>query len=146
MNRKLLGSVIALSMLLIGAASVQASTRVSALPPRPTPVPTATPIAPVYAAAGSFIKLTVETPVSGLWTVVEWQDAIGNWHPVVGWLGTLEPDGTKTWWVAPADRGKGPFRWLVYVQRDGQLWGRSQAFYLPTANRSIVPVKVTATP
>lgn len=126
----------------LGLSSVQAAP--SALPPRPTAVPTLPP-APVWSPSitGGMITLRVTAPSIGLWTTVEWQDAAGNWHLVEGWQGTLEPDQTKTWWVAEADRGKGPFRWAVYDQRGGKSMGSSQAFYLPASNRQRVEIELT---
>ena len=86
----------------------------------------------------------MDTAFAGAWTSVEWQDAVGNWHVVTGWQGTLEADRTKTWWVAEADWGKGPFRWVLYDQRGGQSLGRSEAFYLPANHRQVVEITLTA--
>ena len=148
MKRNLLWSVIIVSVMLIGAAIVPMSVAAGpmALPPRPTPVPTATSVPQVNPAPGSAIRLQADTVSINFWTVVEWQDATGNWHPVEGWQGTLESDHTKTWWVAERDRGKGPFRWVIYTRHGGQRWGNSQAFHLPTANHQIIQVSVAATP
>lgn len=75
-----------------------------------------------------------------LWTVVQWQDLLGNWQDVKGWRGTLDEVvcgedgrlvGRKVWWVAQADLGKGPFRWQVYQDREGSLFITSEPFYLP---------------
>jgi hypothetical protein len=73
-------------------------------------------------------------------TVVQWQDAWGDWHDVEGWRGTLDGVsadvsgkivGHKTWWVAAKDLGKGPFRWQVYRCENGKLLATSAPFYLP---------------
>ncbi len=143
----------ALGVVLIGLASVYtpAAARPLALPPRPTPtvVPTAVPTAapPVRsllpAVEGGTITLRVTAPPAGLWTTVEWQDAIGNWHQVEGWQGTLDADQSKTWWVAKADLGKGPFRWVGYERYGGQRWAQSLSFYLPAINRQKVEVALT---
>ena len=157
MNRKMLWYLLALGVMLIGLASVYtpASARPLALPPRPTPtvVPTAVPTAvptivpPVRslspAVEGGAIVLHVTAPPAGLWATVEWQDAAGNWHPVEGWQGTLDADQTKTWWVAKADLGTGPFRWVGYERYGGQRWAHSLSFYLPAINRQKVEVALT---
>jgi hypothetical protein len=108
------------------------------LPPRPTPdvnVP----------ASDSYILLRAAAAPSGAWSVVEWKDAAGNWHVVDGWQGALDEDGVKTWWVAPIDRGKWPFRWVVYDRPGGHVWGTSAEFMLPTRNHWTTVIKVPAT-
>lgn len=135
MNRKLLGTMLALGVVWMGLASGYAPATAGplALPPRPTVAPTAFP-----ALKGAAITLRVLTPTSpGWWTGVEWQDAAGNWHPVEGWQGTLEADQTKTWWVAAADGGKGPFRWVISDRRGGEVRAISSAFNLPVSNRRV---------
>lgn len=143
MNRNGLWSVIGLSVVLLGliclAAPAQAGS--TALPPRPTPVPTAVTVS---AIKGGLIRVRVDTALTALWTSVEWQDAAGNWHLVEGWQGMLEADHTKTWWVAEADWGKGPFRWVVRDRREGQSLGVSSAFKLPVNDRQVVEIKLTA--
>lgn len=127
-----------ISAVLIGLGSAQAAPL--ALPPRPTAVPTL----PTNGSAGGTIVLRVVAPTPDLWTTVEWQDTVGSWHQVDGWQGTLESDGTKTWWVAQTDRGKGPFRWVVYDRLGGKVWAVSASFYLPTNVRQPVTLEVTA--
>lgn len=100
------------------------------LPPRPEP---ASP-----AAAGALIQLQVPAGQAGLWTVVQWQDALGGWHPVEGWRGTLDTvhqgTGVKTWWVAPEHLGTGPFRWVAYPdERSNVALAASEPFHLPAA-------------
>ncbi len=148
MKRTLLWTLTVVSVMLIGIAAVPLSAVAGpmSLPPRPTPVPTATTVPQANPMTGSAIQLQVATALTHLWTVVEWQDAADNWHPVEGWQGMFESDHTKTWWVAEGDRGKGPFRWVIYTQPGGPRWGSSESFYLPTAQRQILQVKVTATP
>src|SRR5512143_1602836 len=106
-------------------------TSVQALPPRPTPAtvtPTAAPSS--YVREGGLIELHVHPLQTGLWTLIQWQDARGQWHDVDGWQGTLDGD-LQVWWVAPRDFGKGPFRWQVYRSYGGSLLATSQAFSLP---------------
>ncbi len=139
--RKGLGFLVLLGVVALwvsGAALVTAQTVL--LPPRPTLVPTA-----MAQPQGSWIELRTTTAPTTAWAVVEWQDAVGGWHTVEGWQGVLTPSATQTWWVAEADRGKGPFRWVVYRQRGGTVWGVSTAFHLPSDRRTVV-VPVTATP
>ncbi len=112
-----------------------------ALPPRPTPEPTPTPRA---RRPNGAIELTVESAPAGLWTVVQWQDALGGWHDVGGWQGALDAGDRKTWWVDKADYGKGPFRWMV--TQGGELMATSEPFYLPEATGQIVRVSVSLAP
>ena len=85
-----------------------------------------------------------------LWTVVQWRDDRGYWHNVEGWQGTLDEVqdgvGEKVWWVAEADLGKGPFRWLVYQERDGRLLVASDSFYLPSDVGRVALVEVAVLP
>lgn len=134
--------MIALLASLIGLAVFGAST-VTALPPRPTPIPTATAMPGPSLSTGATIRLRVEGASADMWTMVEWQDAVGGWHLVEGWQGTLETDRTKSWWVASADFGRGPFRWVVADRRGGEARGVSSAFSLPISNRQIVEVALT---
>ena len=85
-----------------------------------------------------------------LWTVIQWQDRLRNWHDVEGWRGGLDEivksEGGKTWWVIQADLGKGPFRWLVYDRAGGKLLAASQSFNLPSASGQTVKVQVELEP
>jgi hypothetical protein len=89
-----------------------------------------------------------------LWTVVQWQDASGNWHDVEGWRGTFDDvaieNGVviaqKVWWVAQADLGKGPFHWLVYRGQGGVLLVRSTPFHLPEPTSGPTIVEVSLAP
>lgn len=116
------------------------------LPPRPTAVstavPTVDPPTAVTSPTGGFIQLHLTTTVdtTGLWTAVQWQDADNNWHTVEGWQGTFNPDGMVTWWVAPVDLGKGPFRWQVFEGEGGTQLVVSDAFYLPESTLQTVVV------
>ena len=115
------------------------------LPPRPMPVtPTSTPSPKPQEPAGAWIELRVQQPDNDLplfwqqlWTTVQWQDIQGRWHVVEGWRGT--PDevangvGTKVWWVAQADFGTGPFRWVVHQEQGGEHLAASDPFTLPQA-------------
>jgi hypothetical protein len=120
------------------------------LPPRPTDVPTVTPVPqPTAVSEGALIQLVVGSPpqpVEKLWTVVQWGDGHGRWHDVQGWRGTLDDVHIKTWWVAPADFGDTPFRWRVYEEEGGRLLATSHSFSLPTYTGQVVRVEVNLTP
>lgn len=143
-------SLLTLSMLLavlLLPEGVQAA--LSSLPPRP-PTPTAVPPRDSAESAGGAIRLQATQPQVDAWTAVEWQDALGAWHTVLGWQGSFDSmsndTGLKTWWVALEDLGKGPFRWRVYQHSSGRLLASSMPFNLPIANRVTVTVKVTLAP
>jgi hypothetical protein len=141
--------VIGLSVSLVLMLSVLSptSSTVQALPPRPTPVLTMTPTSlPLPdTRQGGLIELRVQPAQSSVWTIIQWQGANGQWHDVDGWQGTLTGD-RQLWWVAPADLGKGPFRWQVYQSRGGKLLAESKPFSLPGLNRETVYSEVTLTP
>lgn len=134
-----------------------------ALPPRPTAQPTATPTpqpTPVMAPLELRVEFPPDWPWASvhwqdLWTVVQWQDAQGAWHDVEGWQGTLDDVvsgeagaimGCKGWWVAQADLGKGPFRWVVAQGKDRPALATSALFNLPGADGVGVTVQVTLVP
>lgn len=145
-----------------GGATLEASPAISptwtrVAPPTFTPTPspsappaTVTPAAPLP-RGGATIWLRVQGSTDDprwqtLWTVVQWQDALGNWHDVEGWRGTLDEvvggEGRKVWWL-PADLfGAGPFRWQVYAQPGGTLLATGEAFYLPDSTGRIEVVTV----
>ncbi|MEJ5309102.1 MAG: hypothetical protein WHX52_04980 [Anaerolineae bacterium] len=144
-----------------GGATLEASPAISptwtrVAPPTLTPTPFSvisplfTPTAPAL-REGATIWLRVQSSASDprwqtLWTVVQWQDALGDWHDVEGWRGALDEvvggEGRKVWWL-PADLfGAGPFRWLVYAQPGGALLATSEAFRLPDSTGQIEIVTV----
>lgn len=127
------------------------------LPTRPTDIATATPTPAVTAVPvhsqeiGASIQLQVagtnnHPGVNLFWTVVQWQDAHGGWHTVDGWQGTLDDGVHKTWWVAPKDFATGPFRWVVYEERDGDLLAASYSFQLPDQISTTVVQSVNIAP
>lgn len=120
---------------------------VQALPPRPTPAPTASPttIPSAYVREGGLIELDLHPAREGLWTMIQWQDARGQWHDVDGWQGTVD-GAIQIWWVAPRDFGKGPFRWRVYQNPGGLLLATSQSFSLPHTTGETVRVDVGIKP
>lgn len=156
MNSKNIATFFVLGCLIIALGVIfmpgQAQAASSALPPRPTPVtPTPTAVSVVSSNGGASIQLSVKTASNwSLWTEVQWQDTLGGWHSVEGWRGQLDSVsngiGLKTWWVAPDDFGKGPFRWQVYQSVGGILLTTSGSFNLPAANRTLVTVDVELIP
>lgn len=142
------------------SAEAAAPALVNPTPGRPTAIPTPTPApslcTPTLPAApaslrGAAIWLRVRPadPASqgqDLWTVVQWQDALGEWHDVEGWRGVVDDlvngEGRKVWWLPSSLFGKGPFRWLVYVRPGGAFVGQSAPFYLPHNIDDILRVEV----
>jgi hypothetical protein len=135
--------VLALAGLLIGSLVLAGVAQADGLPPRP-------PVPETSAAVGGYIELQLPTNQILLWTAVQWQDSLGGWHTVQGWQGTLDSlsagVGNKRWWVAPADFGKGPFRWQVYQLFGGQLLATSDSFNLPSGSNKIVVVEASLNP
>ena len=125
------------------------------LPPRPTftPTPAATPVRPPTATpsrpsllVGAHIVLYVQAPPAGLWTIVQWQDALGGWHDVQGWQGTLDDGYQKLWWVAEGDFNTGPFRWALYESQGGALLDVSESFHLPGLKGETVTMEASLRP
>jgi len=128
-----------------------------------TPLPTPTPVGGSASprAANARIVVRVHFPVAWPWhvvgwqevcTVVQWKDALGGWHAVEGWRGTLDQvsasadggiAGLKTWWVADEDLGTGPFRWVAYRCEVGHQLAASEAFHLPDSNGMAEVVDLT---
>jgi len=133
-----ISAVCLLVMLIWGAGPA------AALPPRPSPspIPESVPAIP-----GGLIKLTTQSFPADVWTVVQWQDARGDWHDVEGWRGSLDElawsAGKKTWWVARPDYAKGPFRWVVYARQGGAQLAVSDKFNLPTRDDAAVLVTLS---
>ena len=122
-------------------------TPTNTLPPRTTATATKGPTSPIPTAApvdellNGYLELQVYPPEGGLWAVVQWQDALKNWHDVEGWRSYLN-NGYQLWWVAPKDFNTGPFRWLVYQTEDGVLLETSSVFFLPGPDNPIVSISV----
>jgi hypothetical protein len=146
---------------LIGAISPLKSRALPPLPPRPTPEKTPTSVPDIPSSNGSpsdggLITLYVHAGPEvmreighwqTIWTEVQWQDGLRNWHDVSGWRGILDRFsdglGRKTWWVADGHLGAGPFRWVVYQERGGEPLAYSEPFYLPSHPGRIVTVEVS---
>lgn len=126
-KRKLLTVVLACTLIFVGMAlPVNAK-----LPPRPD----VTPVAEDY-PAGTII-LDVSPAQTGLWSVVQWQDAGGGWHDVDGWRGEVQ-NGRTIWWVEKPHWGTGPFRWVVLASANGAMLGTSISFNLPQSGQAMI--------
>ncbi len=158
-------------------AQAPSMTASAALPPRPTPSPTPIPTlpptptsapaptspptatakaAPPQAISGAILQLQVNFAPAWpwdtahwqtLWTIVQWQDDLGNWHDVKSWQGSLDErvyrQGYKTWWVAAENLGQGPFRWTIYKNQGGELLNISAPFNLPATAGEHLTVQVS---
>ena len=138
--------VCALLIVVWGVSLAQAAP--SALPPRPTPVtPTPVPVSVFTSSGWAVIELHVQPAQAERWTVVQWQDALGGWHDVEGWRGTLDEVsngvGKKKWWVARPNFDTGPFRWVIYQNQGGKLLAASKVFQLPGYENTAVVVEAT---
>ena len=124
-------------------AAMPAVAPTSTSTPTPFVVPTPTALPTIVAKNDvGLIVLQVEPWSSDTWSVVQWEDAFGNWHNVEGWQGHLD-GGIQVWEVLPSEFGKGPFRWVVYEQRGGGELARSGPFYLPKSGGDIVRISVS---
>jgi len=139
------------------------------LPPRPTPTsivltPTATatpadptPSEPIPTAQATVQPTAVATatriPVAtlllkvtkaqaGLGSVVQWQNAQGQWLDIEGWRGAVN-HGKTIWWVEPKDWGKAHYRWVVYEAASGKVMATSQPFSLPKQRGEVLTVTLT---
>ncbi len=133
------------------AAMVLPPQTLAALPPRPTPSPTPSPRhddtdSDDSETVGGQIELQVQPSSSRLWTVVQWQDALGSWHDVEGWQGSLDDGARKEWWVARSDFGKGPFRWAMCENPMGNSFAESRSFFLPRSANETVKVDLSLVP
>jgi hypothetical protein len=133
------------------------------LPPRPedNPAPTPTPERKT-GYVGALIELRAQFDPAWSWTdspwqemetIVQWQDAFGNWHDVEGWCGGFdevkEYEGRKSWWMPRGHFGTGPFRWVVYRAQGSESSARgdplaiSEAFYMPRSTGQVARVVVS---
>ncbi len=102
---------------------------------RPAPLPFTPTPRPVTSPPGAYIELHLRPPDPALWTVVEWQDGLGQWHRVDGWQGPIDGVrdgvGTKRWWLSATLFGRGPFRWVALSRVEGEPLAVSAPFTLP---------------
>lgn len=144
-NRFLIATLFALFLFILALLLGFNEKAASGLPPRPEPTATAVS---TKAPQGAFIQLETSGFIpgpQGIWTIVQWQDNLGDWHDVSGWQGTTELDGTQRWWIAPEDLGTGPFRWTIYEAQDGDLLAASEPFDLPEQTLQTTVVSVDQT-
>jgi hypothetical protein len=133
-------------MVALSTGSPAVPTDADRLPPRPD---LAMPKAEEQAAKGATLRLQLDFgdrweelggEWDGIWTVVQWKTAEGDWVTVPGWQGSLDTVvrtedggviGQKSWWVVKNDLGSKNFRWLVYSSQEGKLLASSNSFDLP---------------
>lgn len=114
-------------------------------------VPNPTPNVPLEASeiiypsmSGAFIELSADPLRPLLWTAVQWQDDAGEWRDVEGWQGTFDSASDKVaWYVGENHLGEGPFRWLVYEIRWGDLIAMSDPFFLPSQNGEVLQIDLS---
>ncbi len=125
-----------------GTSPIPTWTRPAPVPLTPTPVPMAT-----REPVGAYIELRLIPPDPALWTQVEWQDGLGEWHRVDGWQGPIDGArqgvGWKRWWLAADLFGRGPFRWAVLNEREGEVIASSDPFTLPTGSNLVLVIPVS---
>jgi hypothetical protein len=147
------GFSLACVLLVLACVSLPMQATAGSLPPRPTLTPNRTTATPSSkdqegGSIGGSIELRVPTNQIVLWTVVQWQDTLGDWHTVQEWQGTLDEInaagvGKKVWWVGQKEMGQKSFRWLVYENAGGRMLATSQSFDLPRYSGEVVRVEVT---
>ena len=134
--------VVILALLAIGLPALLQAAPSADLPPRATPTPVRSGgHRPSKIPLAGFIELHVQPARTGLWAVVQLQDAAGDWHDVEGWQGALD-GGYQQWGIFQAEFGKGPFRWAIYQGAGGKLLAASAPFNLPAGDGEIVTVSV----
>lgn len=113
-------------------------------PPRPeltpTPPPTTTPIplvSPSQSSQPAAIILTLSNPDSAYWTSVQWLDEDDEWQDVSDWQSDFNDAGLVVWAVAAKDYGTGPYRWVIYDEKDGTMYSTTDLFYLPERKRDM---------
>lgn len=156
LKNRALGVFCVVGIMLIGLVlPVFASAAGLPLPPRPNPKPTVVvDVEKEEPPSPTLITLSVGlTPgvlgkgvdPEALWTVVQWQDALGEWHAVEGWAGPLDTidatHGEKSWGVAHRNFGESPFRWLVYAKQGGTLVAATETFMLPSSSGRVLTVQ-----
>jgi hypothetical protein len=115
----------------------------SSAPPVPVTPHPLTPQLLYPKLTGAFIELHAEPLRPGLWTRVQWQDALGNWQDIEGWQGSFNEDQRVLWYVGEEQLGEGPFRWLVYESQGGDLLAVSGSFSLPSRGGEMLGVEVS---
>ena len=142
--RKTFISAVLVALMLVLLLPSLALATPAVLPPRPTPRPVAP--APRKPPTGAYVVLHLLSAPPKVWSVVQWQDALGDWHDVEGWQGTLDDGQCKTWWVAKKDLGTGPFRWAVHLEKSGPLVASSESFFLPDGVGKTTKIEMSIEP
>ena len=110
------------------------------LPPRPLLPPAEDDDEPARPVVAPLI-LSTDQSRSDLWSVVQWQDAQGDWQDVTGWRGSVVK-GRTSWWVEEKDFGKDSFRWVVMQGNGGPVVATSAPFTLPSQPKKALVVEV----
>ncbi len=129
------------------------------VPPTFTPTPSAPLSTPTARPPDSTREIWLRVELApwcdgrSLWTVMQWQDGLGQWHDIPGWQGPLDivtGDIGRKVWVFPATMsGSGPFRWRVCPRPpDGinQWCVVSDAFELPYGAREYINLQLLPAP
>jgi hypothetical protein len=125
-----------------------APTRIDPTPlPPPASPPVRTPRPPQARPPVATLLLTVPVTDTALFSVVQWQDAQGDWNDIEGWRGTVV-GGKTIWWVEEKDWGKGPYRWVIYRDETtpSQILAASELFMLPTHQGEVKQIFVQVQP
>ena len=118
------------------------------MPPRPE-----APAAPEPKVKVAAIELVVSGVNSAeLFAQVQWLAGDGTWVTTDGWRGTLEFEpsgdsgviGMQHWAVGRSLYGQTEFRWQVFDREGGTLIGTSEMFDMPTRDREVVKVGISA--
>lgn len=128
--------VLLVCIVFVGVGTVSLSNQARAeLPPRPTKTPIPDKERPTPDLPAGTLILHTQPTVTGLWSVVQWQDTTGKWRDVEGWRGEINA-GKTIWWVEQTQWHTGPFRWAVFETRDGKLLVTSDLFFLPSSGET----------
>lgn len=118
----------------------------------PSPTPTWTPWPGPW--NGGVILVCVPRPPRDAWAGVQWQDKLGQWHDIESWLAVFDGrdapfrsgEVCTRRWVGRPNFGEKPFRWVIYYQRGGGIWGFSRPFSFPDTVGQWVWAEMPATP
>ena len=136
-RRRLLVSFGVVSAGMLWATNLSTITAHDELPPRPKPIRDGEPDEQIAS-----IQLWPTPVLPKLWTVVQWVDEQEDWHDVEGWRGHLNHPTYVSWRVLHSEFGKGPFRWVVYDEKEGNVLAISKLFRLPNNNGEILKIEV----
>lgn len=67
-----------------------------------------------------------------IWSELQKQDESGVWHLIEDSGKGVGGKGLIDWKVAFNELGDGPYRWIIYSEKDGYPVALSETFYFPT--------------